>query len=246
MIKKFLSLIALSATLISPALADEFVPLEYYQDNPIPIIKVRSFSYSNNPINNDIDISSQKISQQIIIDCKIRQGIVDDDITIVERYADRSSLRPETINEIISAMKAHDLKDALNPFDEETSIDCDTVLNSNDEEEYYAGPGGRRSPFDPSVKKIDDAYDYNKNARKYIDEIGSFKDGNKYKKPISDSGKNKATDIPSWANGKRPYTWENGKNYAQRLMDEKYGKGNWKKSSQEYNKLKKHGDRGYE
>ncbi|MBP3208139.1 MAG: hypothetical protein J6M21_07790 [Campylobacter sp.] len=46
--------------------------------------------------------------------------------------------------------------------------------------------------------------------------------------------------------GERPYIDENGKDFARRLMDKKYGKGNWTNSDREYNKLKKYGDRGFE
>ena len=67
-----------------------------------------------------------------------------------------------------------------------------------------------------------------------------------FKKPISGSGKEKATDVPSWAKGNRPYKNENGKAFASRLMDERYGKGNWNKSSREYSQIRKWGDRGFE
>ena len=60
-------------------------------------------------------------------------------------------------------------------------------------------------------------------------------------------GKEKASDKPSWAEGERTYKGENGKEFAKRLMDKKYGKGNWKEgSNSEYNKLRKWGDRGFE
>ena len=67
-----------------------------------------------------------------------------------------------------------------------------------------------------------------------------------YKKPTSGSGKEKANDAPSWAEGERPYKGENGKAFAKRLMDKKYGEGNWKTSEREYSQLKKWGDRGFE
>ena len=59
------------------------------------------------------------------------------------------------------------------------------------------------------------------------------------------SDKDKANDIPSWAKGKKPKGGESGSEYAKRLCDEKYGKGNYKTGpGSEYNKLKKYGDRG--
>ena len=69
-----------------------------------------------------------------------------------------------------------------------------------------------------------------------------------YKKPVSGkTGKEAANDVPSWAKGNRPYTNESGKDFAKRLMDEKYGPGNYKTGpGSEYNKIKKWGDRGFE
>ncbi|MBQ9986222.1 MAG: hypothetical protein IJP38_07950 [Oscillospiraceae bacterium] len=59
------------------------------------------------------------------------------------------------------------------------------------------------------------------------------------------SGKEKANDIPSWSKGKKPNKGESGTEFARRLMDEKYGKDNYKTGPGfEYNKLEKYGDRG--
>ena len=59
------------------------------------------------------------------------------------------------------------------------------------------------------------------------------------------SKKERATDIPSWAKGEKPQKGESGKDYAKRLCDKKYGKDNYDKGpGSDYNKLKKHGDRG--
>ena len=60
------------------------------------------------------------------------------------------------------------------------------------------------------------------------------------------SGKEKANDVPSWAKGNSPYPGESGKDFAKRLMDEKYGEGNYDTGpGSEYNKIKKWGDRGF-
>lgn len=69
-----------------------------------------------------------------------------------------------------------------------------------------------------------------------------------YKKPKSKlSGKEGAKDVPSWAKGEKPYTNENGHKFAERVMDNKYGKGNYSKKSQtEYDKIRKWGDRAFE
>ena len=59
------------------------------------------------------------------------------------------------------------------------------------------------------------------------------------------SEKEKSTDRPSWAKGLRPNSGESGKEFAKRIMDELYGKGNYDKGPRsDYNKLKKWGDRG--
>jgi len=59
------------------------------------------------------------------------------------------------------------------------------------------------------------------------------------------SGKDKASDVPSWARGKKPQSGESGKEFAKRLLDEHYGEGNWEGTGpgSEFNKLKKNGDR---
>ena len=69
-----------------------------------------------------------------------------------------------------------------------------------------------------------------------------------YKKTVSGkSAKEAAKDVPSWAKGKRPYKNENGNDFAKRLLDERYGEGNYKKGAgSEYNKIRKWGDRGFE
>ena len=58
------------------------------------------------------------------------------------------------------------------------------------------------------------------------------------------SDKDRSTDIPSWAKGEKPREGESGKEYAKRLCDERYGKGNYRTGpGSEYNKLRKYGDR---
>ncbi|EPG66135.1 RHS repeat-associated core domain protein [Leptospira wolffii serovar Khorat str. Khorat-H2] len=69
-----------------------------------------------------------------------------------------------------------------------------------------------------------------------------------YKTPKKGSGKERASDVPGWAKGKRPYKGESGEAYADRLLREQYGEdAEYKKGAgTEFNKIKKHGDRGYE
>ena len=59
------------------------------------------------------------------------------------------------------------------------------------------------------------------------------------------SGKERASDIPSWAKGQKPMKGESGKDFAKRICDEKYGEGNYPIGpGSEYNQIKKYGDRG--
>ena len=77
--------------------------------------------------------------------------------------------------------------------------------------------------------------------------IDFIENNKEYKKPKRGSGKEKANDVPSWARGEKPYKNENGKQFADRLLDEKYGKGNYSKGpGSEYNQIRKWGDRGFE
>ena len=61
------------------------------------------------------------------------------------------------------------------------------------------------------------------------------------------SGRIKKNDIPSWAEGERPYAGENGKTFAKRLLDGKYGEGKYSKGpGSEFNQIKKWGDSGFQ
>lgn len=68
-----------------------------------------------------------------------------------------------------------------------------------------------------------------------------------FKEPIPRlSGKEGSKEIPSWARGLRPKAGENIPDFMRRLLDEKYGPGNWKKSADsEYSKIKKNLERSY-
>ena len=59
-------------------------------------------------------------------------------------------------------------------------------------------------------------------------------------KQTKQSKKSRSTDVPSWVNYKPPHINEKAKDYAKRILDEKYGKGNWPKGpGSEYNKIVK-------
>jgi hypothetical protein len=61
------------------------------------------------------------------------------------------------------------------------------------------------------------------------------------------SGKEAASDVPSWARGIPRRVGETPNDYAERLMDQRYGPGNWKRtgSNTEFNRIKKFGERAF-
>lgn len=115
--------------------------------------------------------------------------------------------------------------------------------------------------IETAKKRIKNAFSKSKNEKdsdaKPADEPSSLpKEGvnsgehtapKEHKKPKSGTGKEKADDVPSWAEGEAPYEGESGKDFSKRLMDKKYGENNYDKGpGSEFNKLKKWGDRGFE
>jgi RHS repeat-associated protein len=61
------------------------------------------------------------------------------------------------------------------------------------------------------------------------------------------SGKEGAKDVPDWAKGNKPQVGEDGKTFAKRLLDEKYGPGEYQKGpGSEFNKIQKWGDRAFQ
>jgi hypothetical protein len=66
------------------------------------------------------------------------------------------------------------------------------------------------------------------------------------------TGKEAATDVPSWIDGwpdARPGMDENGTTFATRMMNKRYGAGRWSMKGdqyEEFNKLRKFGDRAFE
>jgi hypothetical protein len=62
------------------------------------------------------------------------------------------------------------------------------------------------------------------------------------------SGKENASGIPSWARGQPRMTGENPKAYSERLMDRRYGAGNWEDNDDrlgERQKIQKFGQRAF-
>jgi hypothetical protein len=59
--------------------------------------------------------------------------------------------------------------------------------------------------------------------------------------------KEAADDVPSWVLGERPLTTESERDFAKRLLDDKYGAGKYPTGpGSEFSKIKKWGDRAFE
>jgi len=103
----------------------------------------------------------------------------------------------------------------------------------------YSGPEDKRPDHD-RWSNYQVIYTYRRATSPAGPAFDSFLGGKKSKK----SGKERATDIPSWAQGQKPLANESGNNFAKRLLDEKYGTDNYPKGpGSEFSKLKKYGDR---
>ncbi|MBL7829183.1 MAG: hypothetical protein JNJ57_21290 [Saprospiraceae bacterium] len=64
------------------------------------------------------------------------------------------------------------------------------------------------------------------------------------KKKAKLSGKEKASNIPDWAQGHKPAPGGKPTEFARRILDEKYGAGNWNEGpTTEYNRIKKYAER---
>ncbi len=71
-----------------------------------------------------------------------------------------------------------------------------------------------------------------------------------FKKPVSGTGKEKADDVPSWVKHHpegKPYVTENGKDFATRMLDTRYGRGRWSMEEHDrlFSMLRKYADRAF-
>lgn len=226
--------------MITPAFADEFGGLDYYQPNLLPIIYTQEPSTSSTHTNDNYEVRTMGAGVRYSDLSTVRSGVAMAISTLVASIGDEKAwdravdefrtraemaynLSSDAVERIID--KIEEYKDKEQRAEEEALAILDEEIDKlRNESEFNSGSFGGASAG--GAMPPDDR-------------------DNKYKEPISGNGKDKATDIPSWAKGKKPYVWENGKTYARRLMDERYGTGNWKTSSKEFSKLKKHGDRAY-
>jgi hypothetical protein len=59
-------------------------------------------------------------------------------------------------------------------------------------------------------------------------------------------GFEKADNTPSWVKGNKPNPGESGKDFAKRVLDERFGSGNYQTGPEsDYNKIKKWGDKAF-
>ncbi|SQH95179.1 hypothetical protein [Salmonella enterica] len=126
-----------------------------------------------------------------------------------------------------------------------TSFGEAEILKAESEMAFWNDPCGAFA----SVFKNDDSQKGQKGQNGFgnSDEKGQEKKDRPQKIPKPGvSGKEGAKNVPSWAKGERPYVDENGKDFAKRLLDKKYGKGNYKDGADtEYNKIRIWGDRSF-
>jgi hypothetical protein len=64
-----------------------------------------------------------------------------------------------------------------------------------------------------------------------------------HKQKVAPRGGKPKDNVPSWAKGQAPLVGESGKDFATRILDEKYGKGEYEKGPRtEHNRIKKWAD----
>lgn len=91
MMKKFLSLVALSATLISPALADEFGGLDYYQPNLLPIIYTQEPSTNSTHTNDNYEVRTMGAGVRYSDLSTVRLGVAMAISTLVASIGDEKA-----------------------------------------------------------------------------------------------------------------------------------------------------------
>jgi|GEM_PF-1544710 len=117
----------------------------------------------------------------------------------------------------------------------ETQLQVKKLIN-----EFRNGP----QKDDPKVCKV--LTDLEK-LQKDLNNQGSQGEKKYRKKKSGLSGGSQKNDITSWGEGERPLVGESGKDFAKRLCDERYGRGNYPTGpGSDYNKLKKYGDSAFE
>ena len=226
--------------MITPAFADEFGGLDYYQEEPLPIIRTYD---ATTPIdyqrtNNDYEVRSTTLGYSREL-TTVRAGIAG-----AIAYAVSQAGTPH----FSSALDEIRTRASLGANLSDDVIECIICAICSNEDDPNIAEQKALAILDEALEQENRNNDYSNGGGSRAGGAMPPDDNDKYKKPKSGSGKDKATDIPSWAKGERPYTGENGKNFANRLMNERYGKGNWENNAnrmREFRQLQKNGDRGY-
>lgn len=120
-----MSLVASSATLIAPALADDFVPLRYYDDEPTQILPQTHVPKQNNAANIMGFGTTLPRYGQTTIDERIWYAIVDRNIGELVFLLELRGLDNWTIDDIKSAVESDDIDRAT------------TILNREDDYTHW-------------------------------------------------------------------------------------------------------------
>ncbi|MBQ0366444.1 hypothetical protein J9238_07915, partial [Providencia rettgeri] len=128
------------------------------------------------------------------------------------------------------------------------TFDCSFGMScSNDLDKAAKNPnvGKPHTGGDQIPERIDNVHITSLPDNTTLDDIALLSEKSQVPKP-GISGKEGAKDVPSWAKGEKPLVGENGNKFAERLLDAKYGKGNYSKGAKsEFNQIKKWGDRAF-
>lgn len=115
--KKLISLFAVSAMLVAPTFADEFVPLRYYEENSLPTLQIQKPS---TPVYQGQErIVSETMGVRGLyggnttIDSGIRQAILRKYIIELELLLNEKALPLYTIEAIVAAVEKGDTHKAL-------------------------------------------------------------------------------------------------------------------------------------
>ena len=120
----------MSATLISPVLADDFVPLRYYEAEPLPIIQTKP----NYPYEERISANTMGVrglyGGNTTIDSGIRQAILKGDIIELELLLNEKAVSQSIIAAIVAAVEKGDTFKAIE------ILETEVPRSVRDEDDY--------------------------------------------------------------------------------------------------------------
>lgn len=135
MMKKLLSFVALSATLISPALADDFVPLQYYEANPLPTTKtLPTFPQKERISSNTMGVRG--LYGRTTIDDAIFQAIHKRNLDELELLLEIDGAFPlGVISSVIFVLQGNNVDEALKILEQEDTQSRNWIMEW---EQWYA------------------------------------------------------------------------------------------------------------